>query len=504
MTATIATNLLDRVSSTENLPSLPTVAIEVLRLTKDPNSSADDLAKAIQHDPALTGKMLRVVNSAMFGMSREVGTIKHAVALLGVRTVKIMALSFSLVETMRQAEGAEFDFEAYWRRSLTTAVAARLLGKAAGSRQAEEAFVCGLLSGIGMIAAWRGAPDIYGPVLAQVADGRNLAEVEMETFGFTFATMSARLLKDWGLPEIICSAVGAANGEHLDDLKGEPRKLADIVHAAATVSSLFCGDIPQGEVACVRGYCQELLRLSTEDVDASLSELHKHVQQTASLLSVSVGKTTDYAMLQAQAAQQLAQISMQTEVERASIARKEESTRRENEKLAKEKHAMAHKAATDALTGIANRAAFDEHVSQQIESTLTHHKPLALIILDVDHFKKFNDTHGHQAGDAVLKEVAQTLAKSCGKQAFAARYGGEEFVAVASGADSSAARKLAEKIRAAIEKHSVRFEGKPLRVTASFGVAIWDNAETAANWIHRADTALYQAKSAGRNQVATA
>ena len=90
----VAVDLLDRIASTENLPSLPLVAMEVLKLTKDPDATVDDLAMAIQNDPALTSKVLKVVNSAMFGLSRQVGTIKHAVALLGMRTVKIMALSF--------------------------------------------------------------------------------------------------------------------------------------------------------------------------------------------------------------------------------------------------------------------------------------------------------------------------------------------------------------------------------------------------------------------------
>ncbi|MCA9243978.1 MAG: GGDEF domain-containing protein [Phycisphaerales bacterium] len=496
----VAVDLLDRIASTENLPSLPLVAMEVLKLTKDPDATVDDLAMAIQNDPALTSKVLKVVNSAMFGLSRQVGTIKHAVALLGMRTVKIMALSFSLVDTIRDTDVA-FDMEAFWRRSLTTAVGARMLGSAAKSPMSDEAFVCGLLSGVGMMAAWRGAPEVYAPLLKRVAAGEHQAEVEINTLGFTYAQMSGRLLEAWGLPEPVCQAVGAANGETLDNLSGSTRQLADAVHAATTMASLFCGEIPPSELANARAYSIDLLKITPDAFDDTLKELHRHVQDTASMLSVPIGKTVNYAMLQVEAAQEMARLSMQTEVERATIAKQEENTRRENEKLAAEKQVMERKATTDALTGIANRAAFDQRVSDLIANRADS---LTLIILDVDHFKKFNDTHGHQAGDAVLKEVAGVLQKACGDRAFAARYGGEEFVAISAGLSGPVTGQLAELIRKSIERHAVRFESKDLRVTSSFGLAIWDGAESAAAWVKRADAALYRAKAAGRNRVCSA
>jgi diguanylate cyclase (GGDEF)-like protein len=159
----------------------------------------------------------------------------------------------------------------------------------------------------------------------------------------------------------------------------------------------------------------------------------------------------------------------------------------------------------DALTGLFNRRAFDDHLARAIAREDRQGGRFALLLLDIDHFKKLNDTYGHPAGDAALAGVARLLDRLLRKGDLAARYGGEEFVAILPGSEEAGALRMAERVRQALEKERLVFSGARLALTASFGAAVWpaDGREPAA-LLAAADRALYAAKMAGRNRVAAA
>jgi diguanylate cyclase len=156
-------------------------------------------------------------------------------------------------------------------------------------------------------------------------------------------------------------------------------------------------------------------------------------------------------------------------------------------------------ARTDQLTKITNRRAFDEELRSCVLEFQRSSKPFSIMMLDVDHFKKFNDTHGHLAGDEVLKFVAQTLKSQAKDSEVVARYGGEEFVLVFRGETVAACRERADQLRGSINQGSITFEGKELRVAASAGIAEIGIGEDEKSVIRRADEALYASKKAGRN-----
>jgi diguanylate cyclase (GGDEF)-like protein/PAS domain S-box-containing protein len=155
-------------------------------------------------------------------------------------------------------------------------------------------------------------------------------------------------------------------------------------------------------------------------------------------------------------------------------------------------------AVTDGLTGLHNHRAFQDYLEEQFQTAMRNKQPLALILMDVDHFKQYNDTYGHQAGDEVLRQVAQILSAHVREGDFVARYGGEEFVIVLPRTDLESAVAVAERLRRAVE--SAEWHLRP--VTGSFGVAcIRPDMETRQELIEAADQALYQAKKNGRNRV---
>ncbi len=163
-------------------------------------------------------------------------------------------------------------------------------------------------------------------------------------------------------------------------------------------------------------------------------------------------------------------------------------------------------ARTDFLTGLKNRRAFIEKLEEEMARTLRdkEKKTIGLILTDIDHFKKVNDTYGHDVGDEVLKVFAQCLEKNCRKYDFVGRHGGEEFIIALPETDLEAALSVAERARKTVEGTEIPAgEGKNLRITASFGVALFSprDGDTIDSAIIRADHALYRAKTGGRNRV---
>ena len=186
------------------------------------------------------------------------------------------------------------------------------------------------------------------------------------------------------------------------------------------------------------------------------------------------------------------------------LERKLEASRDDITALQRDLDDVRRESMLDPLTKIANRKSFDEGLADAIAETKQSGTPLCLMLVDIDHFKNFNDTYGHQTGDQVLRLVAMTLKSNIKGKDLAARYGGEEFVAVLPSTDLQGAIIVAENIRKAIQAKELlkRSTNEKLgRITASFGVASFKPSDNATSLIERADQCLYAAKHAGRNRV---
>ncbi|MDW8366274.1 MAG: GGDEF domain-containing protein [Abditibacteriales bacterium] len=161
--------------------------------------------------------------------------------------------------------------------------------------------------------------------------------------------------------------------------------------------------------------------------------------------------------------------------------------------------------ALDPLTELYNRKALDEQLTRTVDISLLSGQTACLLMIDVDHFKSINDTFGHAAGDAVLKQIANCCARTFPRKTdFVARYGGEEFVVIVPDTATDAGRMLGERLLEAVRSLTVIHNGQEIRVTVSIGVSGFIRGDSAATWLNRADHALYQAKQAGRNRLVVA
>jgi diguanylate cyclase len=232
---------------------------------------------------------------------------------------------------------------------------------------------------------------------------------------------------------------------------------------------------------------------TTERYGATLNVAHDSLQNATldgdalkRLISVLASATTEMSKQNSSLSTKLAQSSVEMEKLRTSL-----------------RQARAE-ALTDALTGVANRKLFDETLRLRKEEADEEKTELSLLLCDIDHFKSFNDTWGHQTGDQVIRFVASTLAKFALPDHLVARYGGEEFAVVMPRTPLKEAGRIADQIRSAIEaKRLVRRSTNETigAVTVSFGASLYSAGETPSQMIARADECLYMSKRNGRNRV---
>jgi diguanylate cyclase (GGDEF)-like protein len=236
-----------------NLPSPSGVGMKILTLTQGEDYSTKEIAETIQADPALTGRLLKLANSAMGGSAKPTTTVEEATMRLGVRSVRNVALGLSLVSGNREGACKSFDFDGFWANSLARAVAAKSLSERSGAQIPAEAYVCGLLSNIGSLAFACVYPDEYGSVLDECA-GKKASEcerVERSRFAITRGEIAAYMLDDWGLPGTYSDAV--SEYEKVSEAaacKPEPppiKSMADILGCAEVVARSCCCDSTDAE-----------------------------------------------------------------------------------------------------------------------------------------------------------------------------------------------------------------------------------------------------------------
>ena len=210
----------DELKLTGNLPSPSGVGMAILRLTQDDDFKAEDLARTIQSDPALTGRVVKMSNSVSAGGVIQITGVPEAVVRLGIRTVRNIALGFSLVSSYRKGVCASFDFGRFWSGSLARAIAAQTLARATKMTDPAEAYICALLAGIGRLALASVHPRPYAELLDRCGGFTEvaLAQAEKDVFGIDHFEVAEALLEDWKLPQAHGKAIMAFAGPPSDDI----------------------------------------------------------------------------------------------------------------------------------------------------------------------------------------------------------------------------------------------------------------------------------------------
>lgn len=193
---------LDQLLGAGQLPALPQSAIRILELSKDPDNGPAEFAVPIEADAGLTGQVLQFVNSSYFGFSREISSIRLAITLVGIRTIKNFTLWSAVFSLMPNPKCGPLDLKSLWQDSLRRALAARAIGKLLGLKDADEAFAAGLLQDMAIPLLAKELPEAYVELLNGRENGKyRLSDLERERFGWTHADAAARMGQRWNLPD---------------------------------------------------------------------------------------------------------------------------------------------------------------------------------------------------------------------------------------------------------------------------------------------------------------
>lgn len=227
-----------------DLPALPAVVAEVLRMTEDPSTSTADVSEIIQSDPAMTAKVLRVSNSSYYGMKQYVGTLKLALVILGVREVRNIVLGISVFETVSERGNDMKVAQDIWNGSLKTAGICKKLAAVMGLGLQGEEFIAGLLADIGIMGLLRSDDATYKALYESLCNDRlALRKAEQLHLGFTHATVSMTMAQRWNLPQTLSDALGTQYPAPDCSLRNsKDPKLAALVRVAKGIDHTVQGD----------------------------------------------------------------------------------------------------------------------------------------------------------------------------------------------------------------------------------------------------------------------
>jgi diguanylate cyclase (GGDEF)-like protein len=481
--------LIKKIRACPTLPSLPAIAVQVLELAQKDHVDIAEIARVISKDPALSSKILRTVNSSFYGRANTISTISHALVLLGLQSVKTLVLGFSLVGNLAKTKAKGFKHVGYWRRSVYAATAARLLAGKLHIVQQEECFLGALLMDIGMLVLDQVVGEEYGNVHDTAANHQQLSEIERKTFSLTHADASGILAEEWKLPPVL--AVPMAFHDRPKDVTDPAlKKLTDIVFLSGRCADVFVDEQPADAIAFVRKAFAESLQINETDCDAMMKEISTRTKEVASLFEVNIADGPNFESILKRANETLVDLTLRSQ--------------QQAEKLVKQNIKLKEQAVTDSLTGLGNRASFDQFLGREFAAAVESGGAISLLMIDVDHFKKVNDQFGHPIGDQVLKVLGQILRSAARPVDMAARYGGEELALVMPNTTKVVAAGVGEKIRRAVAAKPLVFGNVSVPVTISVGVAAVEHRlpfKEVAHFVKAADLAVYAAKHLGRNCV---
>lgn len=501
---------LQTILTSADLPTLPVVAAKVLELTAREEAPVVDIIALIAQDIALSSKLLKVANSAFYNFPQQIASVQQAVSLLGVNAVRSLILSFSFLSMGQETPATGFDFTTFWQHSLIGAAAARLIAEQTGQIDPEEMFTLGLLQDIGQMIFALTMPLRYAQVLDQCSDanGRPDIALEEEYLGLPHTVAGAEVSRVWGLPVSIQMALRY----HHDPLAcpADTEKLAlavKIISLADLVTALYASPAPIRVHGLFQEKARELLGLETLEVDTICGIINKEIDKSARFFGVAMQPVRPVHEIIQEANIRLSVLHLSYEEMNRELRQTRTTLEQLRQQLLQRNRLLERLANLDGLTEIHNHRYFQTFLQTEINRSRHNRGPISLLLADIDHFKRFNDTHGHQTGDFILKELCMAVGQIIREYDLMARYGGEEFAFVLPETGAEAARVVAEKIRRTVEEHDF-FDGvHHYRVTLSIGAAtaLPEHGDFRQNdFIDQADRALYEAKNRGRNRIALA
>ena len=481
----------------DKLPTIPAVAAKILKAIREENKNANALAQILSSDASMSAEILKLINSPRYGLRNKVNSLPLAISLLGLNTIKYIALSFAIVKNFKKRSQSK-RYTDLWKSSILTAVACRIIAEKTAPDMKDEMFAIGLLHDIGRLIMLENLAAEYSIILSE--EGRNpnnntslsLYDLEKKTFGFSHACIGAALTKKWGFSSDFYYPVKYHHYPILlpSDVSQKIKVSTGILAFASLLKDFFTLKNKKKILKDIESYLDSYEFISKDQVNDVQAHIDEGARDLFSIFEVDYDEADYYADMFEMARSELIKITNGIMDEFC-----------EQQKLIDNLVTYAN---YDELTGLYNYRKFYEVYDSEFARVKRYNLEGALIFADIDFFKVVNDNYGHIAGDKVLKKVADVLAGLVRETDVVCRYGGEEFAIILPETCENGAVQTAERLREAIKNLEIEYEGNLIKVTMSFGVKSLfskDSNMDSHSYIRAADEALYKAKKLGRDRV---
>lgn len=501
---------LEKLLKRAEVPTLPIVAQKLVTICNDEHADFGDFAEVIQADPGLASRILRMANSAFYGLRHKATTLERAIGTLGLKNVKTISLGFHLASTLSKLSSEDgFDMQVFWQQNVLRGALAKELANNYCPARREEAFLVGLLQDCGvpfLVQAW-------GKTYAEFwGKGENspssLYQLEQELFGFDHVKAAETITAKWDLPDMLAAPIRAHHQRGpIQPNVEEQDKLAQIAYFVATLS-LHNPDSLGEEDLQLTEYARQVFGLDNDDLRKLLLNSQEEFRKVAYLFTDILGENVDISELLTEARDLLVDIESDETRKRFDLEAELDRLKVNYDNLAKSVEESVLAAGKDDLTGLARRTELENYLNISCNRTQNDQSTLFVLFFDIDNFKHFNDQYGHGIGDRTIKSLADLLHRVFPQKACLARYGGDEFVVALAGLQFDQAltlsKLLLQRIREVVIPLRATDEQKELRVACSVGMVFCESGSqpgNAARLLELVDHQMYEAKRAGKNQL---
>jgi len=456
-----------KLMQSQELPTLPEVAQRILELLGDARADASQVASIFADDPDLAADVVRLVNSPMYGLARQVASLREAVLYLGERAVCDLALTFACARSLRSS-GVPDTLAPMWHYSLMNALAARRLANEVGGWEAEEALLAGLVSDCGALLLYHRVPD-YPYLLACFYEGESdLLELERSGLESDHMRISSLLLERWSFPAHLRLIV-ASHHEPSNLPPGSQGELCARILTAAWLCTRALS-VP-GFVAATSVLDQHvatLLGISTTVVRAIASELPDELRETAELFDIPADAQRSYAELAEQASIDVNDLARSA---RATAVRSADGDNLEVSDFAEIREQLGEHVAVDDRTGLLTRPSFDLLLGAFHRHARQMHLPVGLLVLEVEDLKEIEERVGSNASESLMAALRARMVKLLRKTDTIARFGDAQLAVLAPGCPPHALKNAAQRLLAAVEGAPVEAGGQLVACRISIGLA---------------------------------
>lgn len=477
----------------ESLGSVPVQPGPLLAVLRCPGDDPDELAAAVEGSPALTARLLGVVNSAAVGTSRHIDSVRRCVIHLGAPRARTICLAFG-VRILAEKSGLPPELaRQVWGNCLRKAAAARLAAQLINPRHADYAYTLGLLQDIGLPMLMAVDPVFYSHEMLPGNDRGSWSQQEVERFGIDHAAVGARVLEQWDVPSRTCDAV---LDHHRPPAQCGQCEGDDPLHRVTTYVASLLPHLAEEPTPREHDW---LIAIHAQFLSHGYATPDAFLTAAREAADVVTGHRSAPVKLEGSHIQQMVQaVSSDCESLVSQLCQLENAMGKQREHLSH----LRFQAFTDQLTKALNRRGFVGLSQRRIETAAAHKLGVCVIVIDMDDFKPINDHFGHEAGDLVLRGLAKLLRRNLDRNDLIGRLGGDEFAVQLTAVSQSKAKEIAQRLAQTCIGTRVRVTpSETVAIKMSIGAVYCDAPSADLNiddMIAAADEAMYQRKRSGK------